>query len=205
MNLTTPPAGNVPPNDQAVEAVAGRRDAAPRAEPGCARDAGSREAFERVLQAKRMPLCADELGADPEGIPPEAVSPMTPWMPAPLVRAADAAPAVAAGVVEVATGTRAAIETALHHSVPHESGPIGTERASVWEASVGGAGGSVELRAERIVAQGVAPTWGLTLGAPAFGADVASRHVPRLHDRLRKHGIDVDHVRIERDRDDATS
>ena len=203
MNLTTAPAANAPSNDQAVEAAAKRCDATPRAEPSCARDAGSREAFERVLQAKRMPLGSDEEGTEPEGAQPEAVSPMAPWMSAPLVRAADTAPAVAAGVVEIATGTRAAIETALHHSAPHDPSPIGAERASVWEASVGGVGGSVELRAERIVAQGAPPTWGLTISAPALSADAAARHVPRLHDRLRKHGIDVDHVRIERDRDDS--
>ncbi|HEU5296748.1 MAG TPA: hypothetical protein VFU71_18345 [Burkholderiaceae bacterium] len=160
-----------------------------------------RDAFERVLQTKRQPPRADDEDATLVNAPP-----MLAWVSTPLVRTPDTVPAPAGAVAEVATGTRAAIETALQNSVPHDLCPIGgTDRPSVWEASIGGASGPVELRAERVAVQGTQPTWGLTIGAPALGADVVARHAPRLHDRLRKHGIDVDHVRIERDADDRAN
>lgn len=202
--------------------MTGRGETLPRAE-----QRGTRDAFERALHAKAQPLATDEQAAPvecalqakrqplatddeqestaPEATLPAGGMPMMAWVCAPLVRASEAAPPTAAGVVETATGTRAAIETALQNATPQDGRTLAAaERPAVWEASIGGLHGTVEVRAERIVANGVPPSWGVTIGAPAFGADVAARHTSKLHDRLRKQGIDVDHVRVERkhDRDD---
>lgn len=201
MNVSNSPSSSAPSGGQAAQATQGRREAAPRGE-----QRGRREEFERALLAKALPFGAEDHDSiTPEETLPDDAMPMMAWLPAQLHRAAEAPPAAAAGVHEAATGTRAAIETALHNAEPHAVHPLtGAERPSVWEASVSGMQGTVEVRAERIVTNGAPPSWGLTIGAPALGADVAARHTPKLHERLRKHGIDVDHVRIERkhDRDD---
>ncbi|HEX6018731.1 MAG TPA: hypothetical protein VFZ28_11575 [Burkholderiaceae bacterium] len=123
------------------------------------------------------------------------------WVCVPLVRTSEA-PAPGPAMIETTTGTRAAIETALRNAEPQAGHLLAAaERPAVWEASIGGLHGTVEVRAERIVAAGAPPSWGLTIGAPALGAELAARHTSRLHERLRKHGIEVDHVRIERKRE----
>lgn len=217
MKLNNSPAC-APSNNQAARAMTGRAETPPRAE-----QRGTRDAFERALHAKAQPLATDEQAAPvecalhakaqplatddeqestaPEATLPAGAVPMMAWVCVPLVRASEA-PHHTAPVVETATGTRAAIEAALQNAEPQDCHPLAaTERPAVWEASIGGLHGTVELRAERIVANGVPPSWGVTIGAPAFGADVAARHTSKLHERLRKHGIDVDHVRIERKRE----
>jgi len=197
MNVNNSPPPSAPSGEQAAQATQGRREATPRSE-----QRGTREDFERALLAKALPFGAEEQDPiTPEATLPDGAMPMMAWVPAQLHRTAEAPPAVAAGLVEAATGTRAAIETALQNAEPQAVHPLtGAERPSVWEASVGGVQGTVEVRAERIVTNGAPPSWGLTVGAPALGVD-AARHTPKLHDRLRKHGIEVDHVRIERKRD----
>jgi len=92
----------------------------------------------------------------------------------------------------------------VHHATQALHPLAAPERTTVWEASVGDRGGTVDVRAERTVANGTPPSWRLTIDAPVLGADLAARHAPKLHDRLRKQGIEVDHVRIERksERDD---
>jgi len=195
---------NVSPSPSPVAASAADRG---QRAPDCRRDAppqreqrDRRDDFERALRAKSQPFdTGDDASTARDAAPPDAVTPMTAWVLPPLVRKPDTQPVAAAAVSEPATGTRAAIETALQHAEPPAPPPLpGAERPAVWEASIGGLHGGVELRAERIVADGAPPSWGLTIGAPALGADLATRHGARLQDRLRKHGIDVEHVRIER-------
>jgi hypothetical protein len=196
MNVSNSPSTSAPSGDQAAQATQGRREVPPRGE-----QRGKREEFERALLAKALPADAENHeSATPDAILPDGALPMMAWVPTQLHRPAEAPPAAAAGVVETATGTRAAIETALHNAEPQAIHPLtGAERPSVWEASVGGMQGTVEP--ERIVTNGAPPSWGLTIGASALSADVAARHTPKLHERLLKRGIDVDHVRIERKRD----
>lgn len=219
MKLNCTPIG-APAGGQAPRAAPSRGEGRPRTE---ARD--SRDAFERALRDKALPPATGEPGAPPPdtGLPmlgsrgtgsscdeqgkassdaalPVGGTPLMAWVGLPMVRASDAPPPSPVGI-ETATGTRAAIETALRQAEP-PTGPLaGPDRPAVWEASIGGPHGTVEVRAERLVVHGAPPSWGLTIGAPAFPADLASRHAGRLHERLRKHGIDVDHVRIERRRD----
>ena len=197
MNINNSPAAS-PSSGQETQAPPGRREATPGDEQRSTRDA-----FERALHAKAQPFGSqDQESIDDDATLPEGATPMMAWVPSSLVRAAEPLPATAAGVIEVATGTRAAIETALHNPEAQALQPLtGPDHPSVWEASVGGSHGTVEVRAERIVTNGAPPSWGLTIGAPALGADAAARHTPKLHERLRKHGIEVDHVRIERKRD----
>jgi len=198
MNVSNSPSTSAPSGEQAAQATQSRREVPPRGE-----QRGKREEFERALLAKALPTDAeDHDSATPDATLLDGALPMMAWVPTQLHRPAEAPPHATAGLVETATGTRAAIETALHHAEPQAIHPLtGAERPTVWEASVGGMQGTVEVRAERIVTNGAPPSWGLTIGAPALGADVAARHTPKLHERLRKHGIDVDHVRIERKRD----
>lgn len=187
-----------PPNGQPARTAPARGENA-RAEPRETRDA-----FERALRAKGLPLgLGDQEPANPEPSPPEGAAPAA---CAPLVRVGEA-PAPRPAAIDTATGTRAAIETALRNAEPPRHPLAAAERPAVWEASVGGPHGSVEVRAERIVAHGAPPSWGLTVGAPALGADIAARHAFRLHERLRKQGIEVDHVRVqgEQGRDDLPS
>jgi len=196
MNLTSA-AANGPPSNPTADNASNRCEATQRTgEPA------TRDAFERALLAKRPLLTFTD---DAATAAPEVAAPMLlAGPPVPLAACPSAAPPAAAGAVEVTTGTRAAIEAALHNALPQGLCPAGAaDRPAVWEASIAGPQGAIEVRAERIGAQGAPPVWGLTIGAAPFGADVATRHAPRLHDRLRRHGIDVDHVRIERDKDDV--
>lgn len=200
MNVSTSSA-TPPSNGQAVPNAAERRAAAPRGDQRSTRDA-----FERALDAKAQPFDTEEPeSTGPEPTMCEGAVPMMVWACAPLVRGPAPGPAPAAAGTDPATGTRAAIETALHNAEPQALHPLAAaERTTVWEASVGDMGGTVDVRAERTVANGTPPSWRLTIDAPLLGADLAARHAPKLHDRLRKQGIEVDHVRIERksERDD---
>jgi len=196
MKLSPSPA--CPPSSgPSPRAAAGRNETPARAEPRETRDA-----FERAMHAKALPLaCGETEATEPDAASSEGATPMLGWVCVPLVRAGEA-PAPTPVVIETATGTRAAIETALHNSAPPAGHPLAsTDRPAVWEASIGGPLGTVEVRAERLATQGAPASWGLTIGAPALGADVAARPTARLHERLRKHGIEVDHVRIERKRE----
>jgi len=200
MNVSNSSAAT-PSNSPSAPSAAERRAAPPRSEQRSTRDA-----FERALHAKAQPCDSDE--TDSTGLQPppcEGAPPMMVWACAPLSRAPELVAAPAAADADPATGTRAVIETALHNPEPQALHPLAApERTTVWEASVGDRGGTVDVRAERTIANGTPPSWRLTIDAPVLGADLAARHAPKLHDRLRKQGIEVDHVRIERksERDD---
>jgi hypothetical protein len=116
-------------------------------------------------------------------------------------------PLSAAGAVETSTGTRAVIEASLRESAcPAPTTAGGTDPAMTWEAVVSEPNAvAVQVRAVRTVhadaAAGAPATWGVTVAAPSVDAGLLARHVPRLNERLRKQGVDVDHVRVERQQD----
>jgi hypothetical protein len=119
-------------------------------------------------------------------------------------RAPDEAPPSAAGAPDVPQeGPRASLQAALNAGVP--VAPLfGSDPAAVWEASLGGPHhGSVTVRAERLVNAGSPPVWALDIGVRGVDAELMLRHAPRLNERLRKHGVQLDHVRIESPEDDA--
>lgn len=161
-----------------------------------------RAAFERSLRSKAA-LFDD---GDPGKANPEAVAGLFPGAtPAPQTRSQSAGPAPAA-VETGSTGTRAAIEAALNHSAPAVSPVGGTDPAAVWEASVRGAD-SIPLdvrvmRAEKAPGEMQAGMT-MTIGSAGVNTEVLVRHAPRLNERLRKHGVEFEHVRIQRDEGDA--
>lgn len=193
MNLSAPPpsapARATPIHDKA----SCRRDEMPAQ--------NERGNFERALQARRQaPRDGPEARSAAEAIAAAAAAANLGPAPA-LVRAA-AAPAAtgATGSVDTPTGaTRTATQTALNAQPAPPATPLGgADPAVVWEASLRGPDQmAVEVRAERLGKPDAAPSWGLTIGASALNAELLARHAPRLNERLRKHGVEVDHVRIE--------
>ena len=204
MNLSAPPpsapARATPIHDKA----SCRRDEAP------AQDA--RGNFERALQARRQAprdepetrSVAEAMAAAAATAAAAAAAPTaaTSMGPAPALVRALATPADAggAGSCDTPTGaTRTATQTALNAQPAPPATPLGgADPAVVWEASLRGPDQmAVEVRAERLGKPDAAPSWGLTIGASALNAELLARHAPRLNERLRKHGVEVDHVRIE--------
>jgi hypothetical protein len=160
-----------------------------------------RDNFERLLRSK-----AGESDEADEALP-EGGAGIFPTLPlAPQSTRPLTAGAVSAAVQTDASASRAAIGAALTHSTPAIT-PVGsTDPAAVWEASVRGAD-SVPLdvrvmRAEKAPGETQAGLT-LTIGSSGVNAEVLVRHAPRLNERLRKHGVEFDHVRIQRDEGDA--
>lgn len=161
-------------------------------------------AFEQVLQNRqRQPRSGND------GEQPPCEPALLPAMPAPMLSPAPGLPPPSsAGAVDpAATGTRAVIEASLRENPCPLATPIGgSEAAMTWEACVHEPNSvAVEVRAvrtERATFSGPQAAWGLTIVLPAVGVEVLARHAPRLNERLRKHAIGLDHVRIERADDD---
>lgn len=162
----------------------------------------TREAFERAMTSRRQPT-RDETG-DQSGNQDEPAEPPGCW-PSGVVALAPRPTAVPAGaspgaVDGPATGTRAALDAALQAGTTTPVSPVaGVVPAAQWEVFIGGGlqGLPLELRAERSSTQGQPAAWALTIGTAAPHADALSRQAPRLTERLRKQGVDVEHVRIE--------
>lgn len=160
-----------------------------------------RDNFERLLRAK-----TEEFDEGDEALP-EGGAGIFPALPvAPQATRPLTTIAVSAAVEPESSASRAAIGAALMHSAPAIT-PVGsTDPAAVWEASVRGAD-SVPLdvrvmRAEKAPGEMQAGLT-MTIGSSGVNAEVLVRHAPRLNERLRKHGIEYDHVRIQRDEGDA--
>jgi hypothetical protein len=181
----------------------------------------ARDAFERALQARSAPREDDAAPVDEDdesssgtgaSVAPGASLPGTSLpAPAPFLRPPPGPPPAtvghAAGATPDSTGTRAAIEAALGgQPAPTALSAIaGTDPAALWQVSIGEPLGiPVELRAQRgeRAAHEAAAPWALSLRASSLGAETLSRHVPRLHERLRKQGVELDHVRVERDEEE---
>lgn len=188
-------------------------DAASRREPPRERTLNhpAREAFERALQARKAPREADEGPMDDEeeessSCAGPSVTLCTglhalPLRPPPTLPQGTAS---RAGGITEHSGTRAAIEAALGgQPAPTALSAIaGTDPAALWQVSIGEPlGVPIELRAQRgeRTAQEAAAPWALSLRSSSLGADTLARHVSRLHERLRKQGVEFDHVRVERD------
>jgi hypothetical protein len=189
MNLSAPPPPAAPRADPNSGSAICRRDDAPPQNP--------RATFEHVLQAKRQ-APRDEQEDTPSVEAAAAMASMTPAQS--LARVAVAPTGAGAGPVDTGTGgAHAAIQTALNANPGPQVTPMGgTEPAAVWEASVRGPQHlTIDVRAERFTSHGAPPSWGLTIGSAALGVELLARHAPRLNERLRKHGVELDHVRIE--------
>jgi hypothetical protein len=195
MNL--PPTTATPTNTTAeTRAPDGARDATPRDTQQ------QRDAFERSLRSKALQF--DE--GDADEAKPEGGAGFFPGATPALHSRPQPAGPVPAAVETASTGARAAIEAALTHSAPIVSPVAGTDPAAVWEASVRGAD-SIPLdvrvvRAEKAPGEMQAGLT-MTIGSSGVNTDVLVRHAPRLNERLRKHGVEFEHVRIQRDEGDA--
>jgi hypothetical protein len=169
-------------------------------------DPQARDAFERVLQSRQRQQGSGDEREEPPCesalLPPVAPMALSP------AQALASPPLRSAGALDPApTGTRAVVEASLRESPCPLVTPIGgTEAATMWEATVQGPNSTaMEVRAvrtERSADSGPQAAWGLTIGSSAAGVEVLVRHAPRLNERLRKHGIALDHVRIERSEED---
>jgi hypothetical protein len=107
-----------------------------------------------------------------------------------------------AGAVDPApTGTRAVVEASLRETSCPVATPVGGGvAATAWEVSVQEPNSiPLEMRAVRAERSASEPqaSWGLTIASSSVGAEVLARHAPRLNERLRKHAIGPEHVRIE--------
>ncbi|HSW25514.1 MAG TPA: hypothetical protein VLJ62_22330 [Burkholderiaceae bacterium] len=181
------------------------RASAPKA-AGEPNDPFACNAFERALQQRQRQQRSGDGDEEPPGEP--AVLPaMPPLMLSPAQTLA-LPPLSSAGALDPApTGTRAALEASLRESPCPQGTPIGgTEAAMTWEATVNEPNSLAlevrAVRAERTALSGPQAAWGLTIASPTVGVEVLARHVPRLNERLRKHAIGPEHVRIEQARDD---
>jgi len=165
------------------------------------------DAFERVLHSRQRQQRSGGDGEEQSREP--AQSPMLPALVLSPAQTLALKPLSSAGALDPApTGTRAVVEASLRESPCPQGTPIGGgDAAMTWEATVHEPN-SVALevravRAERTALSGPQVAWGLTIASPSVGVDVLARHAPRLNERLRKHAIGPEHVRIERaDRDD---
>ncbi|HTP72184.1 MAG TPA: hypothetical protein VML58_08190 [Burkholderiaceae bacterium] len=163
----------------------------------------ARDDFERALKGReqRPEEPADE-SAEPAGnggAPAWLAIAPTPM----LARAATPAAASAVGVINEPSGTRAALEASLTASPGNALVPVlGTDPAALWEVSVREPNAApLQVRVERSGTSDAQKAWGLTIASPASNVDLIARHAPRLNERLRKHAIELDHVRVERDDD----
>ena len=161
-----------------------------------------RDTFEELLRSK---LARRDEGEDVEPTPDGAGVFGPGALPA-LQTTRPATVPVAGAVEEPKTGPRAAIEAQLSNPAQPVS-PLGaTEPAAVWEASVREANSvPVDMRFTRAekTAADVQPGWTMTVGSSSVNAEMLARHAPRLNERLRKSGVGLDHVRIQRDEGDA--
>jgi hypothetical protein len=162
----------------------------------------ARDDFERALQARQQQQ--EEQPGDSQEEPTAGDGGIAAWMsalPAPLPLRAAAAPAslcAAAAPAEV-SGTRAAVEASLSACPGQAVTPLtGTDPAALWEVSVAGTPNAVpmQVRAER-TGNDAQRAWGLTIASPAANTEMLVRHAPRLNERLRKHAIELSHVRVE--------
>jgi len=162
-----------------------------------------RDDFEELLRSKQKQIDdGDDNDADAAAAallagPPAALHAVRPQVPA----------HASAPVETVKTGPRAAIEAALNANAPQHVSPVGgTDPAAVWEASVREPNSvAVDVRFTRTekTAFETQPSWTVTVGSSNVNADVLARHAPRLNEQLRKRGVGLDHVRIQRDEGDA--
>jgi hypothetical protein len=198
MNVS-PSSQAAPPGTETKEPDAGRG-----VRPRSAQDQQQqRDRFERLLRDKQ-----GEDGQDSDTQPEAPLGGLLPFGNPVLQAARLPEPRPASGIVDAAeTGPRAAIETALKANAPEHVSPIGgVEPAAVWEASIHELNSvPVDMkmaRAERTGNQ-AQPDWTLTVGSSNVNAEVLARHASRLNERLRKRGVGLDHVRIQRDEGDA--
>jgi hypothetical protein len=161
----------------------------------------ARDGFERALQARRQRQEAEDgeqSGRNDEN-PPAAWSLGVPIQP-PVLRAAaaQAGPSPITGPVDP-SGTRAAIEASLTACPGEMVNPLtGNDPAALWEVTLNVPHAvPLAVRAERTGTTEAQRAWGLTLASSSSNTDVLARHVPRLNERLRKHAIQLDHVRVE--------
>jgi len=163
-------------------------------------------AFERALQNRQRQQRSGEGEEEPPGEP--AVLPAMPPLMLSAAQTLALPPLSSAGALDPApTGTRAALEASLRESPCPQGTPIGgSDAAMTWEATVHEPNSvALEVRAvrtERSALPGSQAAWGLTIASPTVGVEVLARHVPRLNERLRKHAIGPEHVRIERSDED---
>jgi len=166
-----------------------------------ARDHPARDDFERALQARQQQT--DEQSGDSQEDPAAGEGGVAAWMsalPAPLPPRAAAAPVsrCAATMPAEVSGTRAVIEASLTACPGQAVTPLtGIDPAALWEVSVASPNAvPMQLRAER-TGTDAQRAWGLTIASPAANTEMLVRHTPRLNERLRKHAVELSHVRIE--------
>jgi hypothetical protein len=163
----------------------------------------ARDDFERALKGReqRQDEPADDNAESAGNGAAPAWLAMTP-MPM-LTRAATPAAASAAGAINEPSGTRAALEASLTASPGNAVIPVlGADPAALWEVSVREPNATpLQVRVERSGTTESQRAWGLTIASPTGNVDLIARHAPRLNERLRKHAIELDHVRVERDDD----
>ena len=180
--------------------------------PGARKDADAREprdpracnAFAQVLLMRQRQQRDDDDDQEPP-----AESPLLPTLATSSPSQASAVPPrSAAGALDAApTGTRAVVETSLRETpCPQTTPRDGGDAAMAWEVSVHEPNSvALEMRAVRAERSGAAEGhagWGLTIASSSVGAEVLARHAPRLNERLRKHAIGPEHVRIEQTAED---
>jgi hypothetical protein len=170
-------------------------------------DPAARETFELVLQMRQRQQRSSDDG-DGDGEQPPRESALLPaLLPALQARTQTLPPLSSAGALDPApTGTRAVVEASLRESPCPLLTPVGgSEAAMTWEATVHEPNSlALEVRAVRAERSdsSAPPGWSLTIASPSVGVEVLARHAPRLNERLRKHAIGLDHVRIERSEED---
>lgn len=203
MKLSAP--SPAPSPDACRDGASTRADAAAAARGRPPHDP-ARGAFERALQARQARPDAPSGSPDDEGDRPipEATcgAPGVEMPPVPLRPAVATPPPERAGAVDAAaTGPRAAIEAALASNPGQAVLPLaGTDPAALWQVSIGEPlGAPLELRAQRAerAPHEAQAAWNVSIRSSALGADALGRHVGRLHERLRRHGIEVDHLRVD--------
>jgi hypothetical protein len=200
MNLSTTSSATASSCDRPCD----RKSADPR-QPREARDPSACDAFAQALRSQQRQRRFDddeqEPAAESEGLP---------TMPTTLLSQAPALPhASRAGAIDLdPSGTRAAVEASLRETpCPQATALHGSEPPTSWEVSLHEPNSvALQMQAVRTERTGTAEpnaAWGLTIASPSVDAEILARHAPRLNERLRKHAIGPEHVRIERADDNA--
>jgi hypothetical protein len=163
------------------------------------RDLRACDAFALALQSRQRQQGSN----DEDDNEPPSESALLPAAPTSLLSRAPALPPMSrAGALDPApTGTRAVVEASLREAPCPLVTPVGgSEAAMTWEVSVHEPNSlALEMRAVRAERTASEPqaSWGLTIASSSVGAEVLARHAPRLNERLRKHAIGPEHLRIE--------
>jgi hypothetical protein len=189
---------NVPTTQPAATTSCDRASTPKDADTREPRDPRACDAFALALQNRQRQQRSGDDGEQPHGEPAALAA-----MPAPPLSGAPTLPPPSrAGALDPApSGTRAVLEASLREAPCPLVTPVGGgEAAMTWEVSVHEPNSvALEMRAVRAERTACEPqaSWGLTIASSSVGAEVLVRHAPRLNERLRKHAIGPEHVRIE--------